>query len=84
MVIPIRGQYEQLCNAAALSKMGIPVLKALDAGFAETFLTWMQQKKKTSLHLEYSTESIVSYLMHNCTGESKDALDLLYPDCVFN
>ena len=84
LVIPIRGQYEQLCNAAALQKMGVPVLKALDVHFAPVFQSLMEQRKKPSLYLEYSTESIVSYLMHHCTGESKDALDLLYPDCVFN
>jgi len=84
LVIPIRGQYEQLCNAAALQKMGIPVLKALDAGFEQAFRPWMEQRKKPTLHLDHSTESIVSYLMHNCTGERKDALDLLYPEFVFN
>ncbi|HXB91686.1 MAG TPA: glycosyltransferase family protein, partial [Puia sp.] len=84
LVIPIRGQYEQLCNGAALQKMGIPVLKALDAGWEPAFTTWMGQKRKPSLHLEYSTESIVSYLMHNCAGQRKNMLDLLYPECVFN
>lgn len=29
IIIPIRGQYEQLCNSAALSKMGVPVLPEL-------------------------------------------------------
>lgn len=29
IVIPIKGQYEQLCNAAALEKMGVPVLPEL-------------------------------------------------------
>src|ERR1700744_4453156 len=84
MVIPIRGQYEQSCNAAALQKMGVPVLNALDAGFEAAFLSWMQQRKKPCLHLDYSTESIVSYLMHHCGREHKDALDMLYPDAVFN
>jgi uncharacterized protein (TIGR00661 family) len=84
LVIPIRGQYEQLCNAAALQKMGIPVLATLDAGFEQAFRPWMELRKKPSLSLDHSTESIVSYLMHNCTGERKDALDLLYPEFVFN
>jgi uncharacterized protein (TIGR00661 family) len=84
MVIPIRGQYEQSCNAAALRKMGIPVLSALDASFAPAFQSWMGQRKKPSLHLDYSTESIVSYLMHHCGREKADALDMLYPDAVFN
>jgi uncharacterized protein (TIGR00661 family) len=84
LVIPIRGQYEQFCNAAALQKMGVPVLKALDANFEQVFRPWMEQKRKPCLHLDYSTESIVSYLMHNCAGEKKNALDLLYPEFVFN
>ena|ERR1700761_6927557 len=84
MVIPIRGQYEQSCNAAALERMGVPVLNALDAGFSTVFTPWMEQKKKPGLHLDYSPESIVSYLMHHCGREKKDALDMLYPDCVFN
>lgn len=84
MVIPIRGQYEQSCNAAALQKMGIPVLNALDTGFASACRSWMEQKKKPCLHLDYSTESIVSYLMHHCDRERADALDMLYPDAVFN
>ena len=84
LVIPIRGQYEQFCNAAALAKMGVPVLDALDASFEGIFRPWMAQKKKPHLHLDYSTESIVSYLMHHCTQEKKHVLDMLYPDAVFN
>jgi uncharacterized protein (TIGR00661 family) len=84
LVIPIRGQYEQLCNAAALEKMGVPVLKSLDAGFPQAFQQWMEQKKKPSLTLDHSTGSIVSYLMHNCTGQKKNTLDMLYPEFVFN
>jgi hypothetical protein len=44
---------------------------------------WSRRKSRI-LHLDYSTESIVSYLMHHCTQEKKDALDMLYPDAVFN
>src|SRR5882757_7137815 len=67
LVIPIRGQYEQSCNAAALQKMGVPVLKELDAEFPIAFQRLMAQKKKPCLRLDHSTESIVSYLMHHCT-----------------
>jgi uncharacterized protein (TIGR00661 family) len=84
MVIPIRGQYEQLCNAAALQKMGVPVLQSLDANFQQTFNQWIGQRKRPGLVLDHSTESIVSYVMHNCTEQQKDALDMLYPECVFN
>jgi len=84
LAIPIRGQYEQDCNAAALKKMGVPVVPALNADFAGIFQQWMERKKRTGLSLDYSTESIVSYLMHNCTEQKKNTLDLLYPEFVFN
>lgn len=84
LVIPIRGQYEQLCNAAALGKMGVPVLKALDANFSAVFSPWMEQRRRPCLHPDCSTASTISYLMHNCTNEKKNALDLLYPEFVFN
>jgi uncharacterized protein (TIGR00661 family) len=84
MVIPIKGQYEQYCNAAALKKMGVPVLSAPGPDFATIFRSWMDQRSRPAFTLDHSTESIVSYLMHHCTGEKKDALDMLYPDCVFN
>ena len=84
MVIPIRGQYEQFCNAAALEKMGIPVLKGLDGAFTTAFEQMMQQKKRPALRLDHSTGSIVSYLMHHCTDRSKHQLDQLYPElCIF-
>ncbi|HEX9508998.1 MAG TPA: glycosyltransferase family protein [Puia sp.] len=84
LVIPIRGQYEQACNGAALQKMGVPVVPALNADFPVLFRQWMERKKRPGLSLDHSTESIVSYLMHNCTEQKKNALDLLYPEFVFN
>jgi uncharacterized protein (TIGR00661 family) len=44
MVIPISGQYEQLCNAAALKEMGVVCLKKIDADFSIHFTTWMNNK----------------------------------------
>ena len=84
LVMPIHGQYEQLCNAAALSQMGVPVANALDRNFEAIFHGWMAQKKKTPLSLDHSTESIISFMMHHCTGRKKYELDLLYPDLTFN
>jgi uncharacterized protein (TIGR00661 family) len=35
MVVPIKNQYEQLCNAEALKMLGVPVAHRLDASFTE-------------------------------------------------
>ena len=44
MVVPIRGQYEQQCNAAALAQMGISVVHQLDTGFIPFFKHWLDQE----------------------------------------
>jgi uncharacterized protein (TIGR00661 family) len=46
MSIPIRSQYEQQCNAAALSKMGITVLADADTThFASDIKAWLTEDK---------------------------------------
>lgn len=41
MAIPIKGQYEQQCNAAALTQMGIPCLSTIEKDFQYHFENWM-------------------------------------------
>ncbi len=35
MMIPMTGQYEQQCNALAASKLGVPVIHAIDENFID-------------------------------------------------
>ncbi|MES2773346.1 MAG: glycosyltransferase family protein [Bacteroidota bacterium] len=46
MSIPIKGQYEQQCNAAALQQMGVTVLEDVKDDFAVQITTWLGQKQK--------------------------------------
>lgn len=39
--VPMKGQYEQICNAEALHKMGIPVVAALDEDAQLTLDKWL-------------------------------------------
>lgn len=41
LVTPIRGQYEQLCNAAALQQMGITCLSSINEDFPARFEEWL-------------------------------------------
>lgn len=43
MVIPIRGQYEQCCNAAALRELGVMTLFRIDNTFQRAFEKWQQE-----------------------------------------
>ncbi|ULT46188.1 hypothetical protein KRR40_12345 [Niabella defluvii] len=52
MAIPIRGQYEQCCNAAALRDMGVMTLEKINGNFANDFETWVNDYQP--LQIDYS------------------------------
>ena len=45
MSIPIKGQYEQQCNAAALQQMGVTVLDDVKGDFAMQIKNWLGKKR---------------------------------------
>ena len=59
MCIPIKGQYEQNCNAAALELMGVQVVPAIGSGFAQLIEQWLTNAATAPLHLQYNTFQIV-------------------------
>lgn len=81
--IPIRGQYEQNCNAAALKKLGVPVLDKIDDHFGDHFGKWINDAKTPTIKYKYDTEAIVNQLMFKCSNLRYE-LDFNYPDLVFN
>lgn len=60
--IPIKGQYEQQCNAAALKKMGIKTLAGIDDHFFNHFETWMNEKHTIRKDYSHSIEDSLNYL----------------------
>ncbi|MCO5286995.1 MAG: glycosyl transferase [Chitinophagaceae bacterium] len=59
MVIPMKGQYEQQCNAASLKSMGIPVLKKLDTGYLEEIRSWINSDNIVSVYFPDVTAQII-------------------------
>ena len=43
LVIPMKGQYEQQCNAAALALMNVPVLKSLKKKHLDKIKSWTRE-----------------------------------------
>lgn len=64
IAIPIRGQYEQKCNGAALQRLGVPVLENLDEGFDSIFQDWLNNSSTPSLPKSHSTKAIVDAMIH--------------------
>ncbi len=63
MAIPMKGQYEQQCNAAALMEMGVPVIKSLKTKHLDKVKHWVESNKKVDLYYPDITESIIDQLL---------------------
>ncbi|UII24217.1 glycosyltransferase family protein [Fulvivirga ligni] len=63
MVIPMEGQYEQHCNAAALKAMGVPVLKKLKKKKAHKIEEWVQTDHQFQIEYPDETEEIVNSII---------------------
>jgi uncharacterized protein (TIGR00661 family) len=63
MVIPMKGQYEQQCNAAALEKMGVPVIKSLKKKYLEKITEWTTGKLFVAVNYPDMTEQIIDSIV---------------------
>lgn len=64
LCLPIKGQYEQLCNAAALQQFNVPVIPSITADFAAIVANWLQSPLPRPLQLQHSTADIVAHAVH--------------------
>lgn len=63
MVIPMKGQYEQHCNAAALKEMGVPVLKNLKLANVGKIMNWIQNGSTIDVDYPDNTEVIINDIL---------------------
>tara|TARA_R110002051_G_scaffold153510_4_gene225910 strand:- start:28737 stop:29735 length:999 start_codon:yes stop_codon:yes gene_type:complete len=63
MVIPMKGQYEQQCNAAALEQMGVPVLKSLKKKHLNKLRQWLDTDTVIPVDYPNNTDEIISKLL---------------------
>lgn len=59
LCLPIQGQYEQLCNAAALAQFNVPIQHKLTSNFSTTIQNWLNAPLPKELTLKHSTAQIV-------------------------
>ena len=65
MVIPMKGQYEQQCNAAALKEMGVPVIKSLKNKHSDKIRGWIKSKKIISVDYPDVTKELIDHILLN-------------------
>jgi len=59
MVIPMKGQYEQQCNAAALELMGVPVIKNFKKKQYDKISDWLDSDDKVEVNYPDQTRMII-------------------------
>jgi uncharacterized protein (TIGR00661 family) len=63
LVIPMKSQYEQHLNAAALKSMGVPVIKSLKPKHDETIKTWIEKGKVIEVDYPDNTKEILELII---------------------
>ncbi len=60
--IPIKGQYEQHCNAASLERMGVAIAWRVDRHFIGKISDWIQDDERVKVNFPYELDQIVANL----------------------
>ncbi|WP_374164895.1 glycosyltransferase family protein [Arcticibacter sp. MXS-1] len=68
LVVPMKNQYEQHLNAAALSEMGVPVISALDDSASPRLSDWLQYGKPLQINYPDITRDVVDLLLDTEVG----------------
>jgi uncharacterized protein (TIGR00661 family) len=69
-VIPIKGQFEQRCNAYALELMGVKTSKSINEINTDAFEKWHSEFERIHLPFEDNTEAIFEKMLgaYECSG----------------
>ncbi len=65
-VIPMKGQYEQQCNAAMLESMGVTVIRSLTgASKSETFRNWLRGNHIVKVDYADITRRLIEFILED-------------------
>jgi uncharacterized protein (TIGR00661 family) len=63
MMIPMKGQYEQQCNALAASKLGVPVVHEINDSFNTELEKWLNAPNNIKVNFPNETAQIVEKMV---------------------
>lgn len=75
MVIPMKGQFEQQCNAAALKTMRVPVIKSLKKKHIDIIKDWVASDQQIIVNYPDTTQRIINLIIkkHGHANKKKTA-----------
>jgi uncharacterized protein (TIGR00661 family) len=65
MVIPMKNQFEQHYNAAALAHEGVPIIKSLSVKYLLDIKNWVESDQRISLEFPNETQEIVDQILYD-------------------
>ena len=65
MVVPMKGQYEQQCNAESLRQLGVEVLSEFNESKLYQIMRWMNTKQSIDLQFPDKTQFIIDEIISN-------------------
>lgn len=71
MVIPMKKQIEQFCNAEMLNEMGVAVIKKLNGDNLPKIQKWLEDDTIVAVDYPDNTEEIVNLIIENHAGDKK-------------
>jgi uncharacterized protein (TIGR00661 family) len=63
LMIPMKGQYEQQCNAIAASRLGVPVINEIDESFVYHINNWITAGEVVKVNFPDETAQIVDNMV---------------------
>ena len=79
LVVPMRQQYEQQCNAAALDKMGVPVVRSLKDKHLDRLDEWLHHGRPVPVHYPDRTGEVLDQLLAEQLGVPRPAAAVARP-----
>jgi uncharacterized protein (TIGR00661 family) len=69
LVVPMKSQYEQHCNAAALKKIGVPVLKRVKRKSIKKIAQWLEESKPLNISFPDVTAKAVESVIERASNK---------------
>lgn len=70
LVIPMKSQYEQHLNAAALQAMKVPVIKSLKPKYHPAIAAWLNEGQPVAVSYPDITQQIIDMIVENHSGDT--------------
>ena len=84
LVIPMKGQLEQKCNAYCLKQMGIPVIGGFGAKSMEKIQVWLNSSHYINLYYPHNNKSIVNKVFEDFLGYKQAVMGLENKELLFS